>query len=85
MQRNEAERRREPRRKTEREAAQPAGGQARSEEDGDEAAQDSNSTPSFLTAHELQAWDPAKSAERREIAADRRRSSDAPRTVHKQE
>lgn len=68
MQRDDTERRREPRRKTQ----------------GNEA-QDPDVTPSFLTARELQAWDPAKSAERRAVAADRRRSADAPRTVHKQD
>ena len=72
MQSNETDRRREARRKAERDEAH------------DPERAETNAA-SFLTANELQAWDPAKSSERRAIAADRRRSGGTPRTVHKQE
>ena len=76
MQRNDSERRQESRRKAERDEATPP--------PSDPERGETNAA-SFLTASELQAWDPAKSAERRALAADRRRSADVPRTVHKQE
>jgi hypothetical protein len=64
MQRNETERRREPRREAERDAAQPLGGQPRSGGDEDHL-QEPDQVPSFLTARELQAREPAKAEERR--------------------
>ena len=62
MHRNESERRREPRRSVEQLPPQPQ--------------DDDNYVPSFLTASELQAWDPEKSADRR-VAGDRRLPSGA--------
>jgi len=48
-----------PRNKAERDASQPLGGQPRTDDEDDEL-QDPNQVPSFLTAQELQAKDPAK-------------------------
>lgn len=59
QQRREMDRRQDPRREAEREGAQPQGGQARSD-DEDEALEKPDSAPSFLTARELQAPEPAK-------------------------
>jgi hypothetical protein len=72
MQRNETERRHEPRRRAEQAAAPQQ--------------DDDTFVPSFLTAHELQAWDPAKNEERR-TPADRRLPSGANvrRIVHDEE
>ena len=50
-----------PRSKAERDASQSLGGQPRTDEE-DEDLQDPNQVPSFLTAQELQAKDPAKGA-----------------------
>lgn len=74
MQGNETERRREPRRKGERSAApQPVADELR-DDGGDEDGLDiPGTTPSFLTAQELQAWDPAKNVERRAPKGERRR------------
>lgn len=88
MQRNETERRREPRRNAERMAAQPLGGEPRPQQDGGEdASQDPSYVPNFLTASELQAWDPATSPDRRAAAGDRRQyrtpSQHLPRRVFK--
>jgi hypothetical protein len=71
MQGNETERRREPRRQAERNAAQPLGTQPRDEDDEDGELRDPDTVPSYLTARELQAWDPATTEDRRG-AADRR-------------
>jgi hypothetical protein len=60
MQRNESERRRDPRKTAERDASQPMGGQPRPD-DGDEPLEKPENVPSFLTARELQAREPAKS------------------------
>jgi hypothetical protein len=59
MERNEPERRREPRKTAERDASQPVGGQPMPG-DEDASLQKPEDTPSFLTARELQARDPAK-------------------------
>ena len=48
-----------PRSNAERDASQPMGGQPRTDEEDDEL-QDPDQVPSFLTAQELQAKDPAK-------------------------
>jgi hypothetical protein len=60
MQRNEPERRRDPRKTAERDASQPMGGQPRPGDDESESLQKPENVPSFLTARELQARDPAK-------------------------
>ena len=74
MQRNEPERRREPRKTAERDAGQPVGGQPRpgEEEDEDESLRKPENAPSFLTAQELQAREPAKSADREKPAPKRK-------------
>lgn len=85
MQGDETERRREPRRNAERRNAAQA---PRADEDGNDATQDPSYVPSPLTARELQAWDPATSADRRAAAGDRRlpRPSDnLPRRIFKSE
>src|SRR5687767_6940547 len=61
MQRNETERRHEPRRRV--------------EQSPPPQQDDDTFVPSFLTANELQAWDPAKSEERR-VAGTRRLTRD---------
>jgi hypothetical protein len=74
MQRNQAERRVEDRRSTERDAAQQLGGQPPSVDD-DDALESPDYVPSFLTARELQAREPAKGegpAEERRKAARRK-------------
>ena len=70
MQRNTPERDRDPRRNAERDAAQPMAGQPRSEDD-DESLQKPEDVPSFLTARELQARDPAKGSGDKEKGGDR--------------
>ena len=72
MQRNESERRAQPRRKLELEG-QSRAGQPHPESDGNDTVQDSSYVPSFITAQELQIPDPAKRVERRQVAGDRRR------------
>ena len=64
MQRNETGRRDDRRKSVERDASQPAGGQPRPDDDGEESPQKPESAPSFLTARELQAREPAREAER---------------------
>jgi hypothetical protein len=59
MQRNQPERRRDPRKTAERDASQAMGGQPRPD-DEDESLEKPGNTPSFLTARELRARDPAK-------------------------
>jgi len=59
MQRNTPETPRNPRRSAERDATQAMGGQPRSDEEDDEL-QEPDRVPSFLSARELQAKDPAK-------------------------
>ena len=84
MQRSEIERRHEARRKADQEAVQQNlvdQDQDHADEDGEETGQ--SSPASFLTARELQAWDPS-SMDRRTKATDRRQSADLPRRVHKQ-
>jgi hypothetical protein len=61
MQRNEPERRHDRRKNAERDADQSVGGQPRPGDEEDESLQKPESTPSFLTARELQAKEPAKS------------------------
>lgn len=63
MQRNPSEPRRDPRHGAERDGAQPMGGQPRAEDDED-ALEEPERVPSFLTARELQARNPAKPGER---------------------
>ena len=72
MQRNESERRAQPRRRTDLEG-QSLAGQPRPEDDGSDTLQESSYVPSFITAQELQIPDPAKRVERRQVAGDRRR------------
>jgi hypothetical protein len=60
MQRNQPERRRDPRKTAERDASQAMGGQPRADDDEDESLEKPGNTPSFLTARELRARDPAK-------------------------
>jgi hypothetical protein len=57
MQRNGMERRQNPRRDADHDAAQSLGGQPRSDDDENDL-QEPEITPSFLTARELQARDP---------------------------
>ena len=64
-----------PRSKAERDASQPMGGQPRTDEDDDEL-QDPEQVPSFLTAQELQAKDPAKRSSGDEGERDAFASSD---------
>lgn len=59
MQRREMDRRQDPRREAERDASQPLGGQPRADDEDDELDKPEE-TPSFLTAQELQAREPAK-------------------------
>ena len=62
MQRKQTEGHGGPRRNAERDAAQPMGGQPRADDDDDEIlGQPEDEVPSFLTARELQARDPAES------------------------
>ena len=77
MQRNE-ERRQEPRRRTDHTAPHQLGSQDHLEDD-DAEPEGQERTPSFLTAQELQAWDPATSADRRERLLDRRSNLEARR------
>jgi hypothetical protein len=62
MQRNQPERRHDPRKTAERDASQAMGGQPRpgSEPDEDESLQKPENIPSLLTARELRAREPAK-------------------------
>lgn len=62
MQRNGPQRDRNPRGAAERGAAQPMAGQPRADSDENEL-EEPESTPSFLTARELQAREPAKTPE----------------------
>lgn len=57
MQRNTPETPRNPRRGAEHDASQPIGGPTR-EDDEDDALQEAERVPSFLTARELQSRDP---------------------------
>ena len=59
-----------PRRNAERDAAQPIAGQPRTDEE-DEALEDPERVPSFLTARELQARDPAKAGPAGDEGGDR--------------
>ena len=76
MQRNESERRREDRRKTEAQSQ----AQAHPQVDDDDVMDEPSATPSFLTAQELQAWDPEKREERR-VAAERRQPRQGARRI----
>jgi len=58
-----------PRRNAERDATQPIAGQPRDHEEDDEALQDPETVPSFLTARELQAREPSK-AQPRDVPVD---------------
>ena len=57
-----------PRRNAERDAAQPIAGQPRTDEE-DDALENPETVPSFLTARELQAREPAK-AQPRDVPLD---------------
>jgi hypothetical protein len=59
MPQNRMDPRENPRRNAERDAVQPIAGQPRTDEEDDEL-QDPEQVPSFLTARELQAKDPAR-------------------------
>jgi len=59
-----------PRTNAERNAAQPLGGQPRAD-DEDDPLQEPDRVPSFLTARELQAKDPAKGEARNDAGGDR--------------
>jgi hypothetical protein len=69
MHRNGTEDARNPRRTAERDASQPLGGQPRSD-DEEEGLQLPEQVPSFLTANELQARDPAKGEARKDARGD---------------
>jgi hypothetical protein len=71
MQRNEPERRRDPRKTAERDASQPMDGQSPPGDDEDESLQKPDTIPSFLTAQELQVRQPAKSEDREKPATER--------------
>ena len=60
MQRNEPERRRDPRKTAERDAGETMDGEPRPRDEGDESLEKPENVPSFLTARELQAREPAK-------------------------
>lgn len=69
MRRNETHRP-EPRRNAERDASQPMGGQPRTDDDED-ALENPGNVPSFLTARELQARDPARKSGNDDEGGDR--------------
>lgn len=75
MQRHETNRRSEPRRQVDHAGALA---QEHYQDDRDEVTPESNPA-SFLTARELEAWDPATSADRRTAASERRLGVEARR------
>ena len=73
-----------PRHNAERDAAQPIAGQPRTDEDDDEL-QDPEQVPSFLTARELQAKDPAKATPSPDAGKDEDDEDDATDKVQRKD